>query len=142
MSSEEKKRGRGNPNFYKGMKSANPDGRPVGTTNTLKRSRLRTTENKLNALTPEALTVIEKSLRGEENDKDKVSTAKWIIQSVVTTNKAALAEEITINGLSKGKEEMEQAQSEDSAPRFTMDFVSDSEVPYDLNNLPDKGTLQ
>lgn len=140
---EKKKRGPGNPNFYKGMQSLNPAGRPVGAGKGLKRSRLRTIENKLLALNPESFAVIEKSLKSEDVDKEAVATAKWILQNTVVVNKAALAEEITINGLSaKGKEDMEEAQSEETGARFTMEFVPDEEVPYTLDNLPEKGTLQ
>ena len=141
---DKKKRGPGNPNFHKGMQSLNPAGRPVGSGKTgLKRSRLRTIESKLLALNPESFAVIEKSLKTEAVDKEAVATAKWILQNTVVVNKAALAEEITINGLSaKGKEDMEDAQSEESGARFTMEFISDEEVPYTLDNLPEKGTLQ
>lgn len=140
---EKKKRGPGNPNFHKGMQSLNPAGRPVGSKSPLKKSRLRSLENKLLALNPESITAIEKSLRGEAVDKEVVNTAKWIIQKTVDISKAALSEEITINGLSaKGKEDMEDAQSEESGARFTMEFISDEEVPYTLDNLPEKGTLQ
>ena len=140
---DKKKRGPGNPNFHKGMQSLNPAGRPVGTGKGLKRSRLRTIESKLLALNPESFAVIEKSLKTEAVDKEAVATAKWILQNTVVVNKAALAEEITINGLSaKGKEDMEDAQSEESGARFTMEFISDEEVPYTLDNLPEKGTLQ
>lgn len=140
---EKKKRGPGNPNFHKGMQSLNPAGRPVGTGKGIKRSRLRTIESKLLALNPESFAVIEKSLKTEAVDKEAVATAKWILQNTVVVNKAALAEEITINGLSaKGKEDMEDAQAEESGARFTMEFISDDEVPYTLDNLPEKGTLQ
>ena len=141
---EKKKRGPGNPNFHKGMQSLNPAGRPVGSGKTgLKRSRLRTIESKLLALNPDSFAVIEKSLKTEDVDKEAVQTAKWILQNTVVVNKAALAEEITINGLSaKGKEDMEDAQSEESGARFTMEFISDEEVPYTLDSLPEKGTLQ
>ena len=140
---EKKKRGPGNPNFHKGMQSLNPAGRPVGSGKGLKRSRLRGIESKLIALTPESLILVEKSVKGEDVDKDALKTAQWIVQKAVDVSKAALAEEITINGLSaKGKEEMEDAQSEETGARFTMEFISDEEVPCTLDNLPEKGTLQ
>lgn len=144
--SEEKKRGPGNPNFFKGMPSLNADGRPKGAHKPKKNSRLRATEIKLVKLSPKALENIEASVNGEVVDKDVLSTSKWVINTAVAVTNAAMAEEIKLNGLNAAdKKEMEEVQSEEeTGARFSLHMIEEEQesVPYDLNNLPTKGSLQ
>jgi hypothetical protein len=142
--SEEKKRGPGNPAFHKGMKSLNPEGRPVGAHKPHKRSRLRVTESKLMKLNAKALENIEKSVNGEEVDKEVLNTSKWVVDKTVMVSKAAMQEEIEINGLKAAdKKEMEDIQSEEeTGARFSLDLIEDEAVPYNLDNLPTEGSLQ
>lgn len=144
--SEEKKRGPGNPNFFKGMPSLNAEGRPKGAHKPHKRSRLRSTELKLMKLNAKALENIEASVNGEEIDKEVLTTSKWVVNTTVVVSKAAMQEEIEINGLkASDKKEMEEVQSEEeTGVRFSLHMIEEEQesVPYDLNNLPTKGSLQ
>lgn len=144
--SEEKKRGPGNPAFHKGMKSLNPGGRPVGAHKPHKRSRLRATESQLMKLNKKSLENIEASVNGEVVDKEVLATSKWVVTTTVAVSKAAMQEEIEINGLkASDKKEMEEVQSEEeTGARFSLSMLEedDVKVPYDLNNLPTEGSLQ
>lgn len=147
--SEEIKRGRGNPNFHKGMKSANPDGRPAGSGSQMKRSKLRAIESNLLKLTKKSMENIEKSVEGLPVDKEVLNTSKWVVATAMVANKAALAEEIQINGLSanSAKEEIQEIQSESSSTRFSLDMLDDEvseeiKVPYNFENLPTQRNLQ
>lgn len=144
MSEEKKKRGPGNPNFYKGMPSLNAEGRPKGAHKPHKRSRLRATEAKLMKLNTKALENIEASVEGKEVDKEVLVTSKWVVNTTVTVSKAAMQEEIEINGLKAAdKKEMEEVQSEEeTGARFSLHMLEEEAVPYDLDNLPTNGSLQ
>jgi len=146
MSEEKKKRGPGNPAFYKGMPSLNPNGRPEGTVPKQKRSRLRATEAKLMKLNTKALENIEASVEGREVDKEVLATSKWVVNTTVTVSKAAMQEEIEINGLKvNDKKEMEDVQSEEeTGARFSLSMIDEDapKVHYDLNNLPSSKSLQ
>lgn len=93
----------GNPNLKKGGASLNPAGRPPETPEQkaakLKKSKLRKTENELLKLNPAALENIRKSVAGEVVDKEVVNTSKWVVTTTVTVSKAAMSEEIELNGL-------------------------------------------
>lgn len=108
-----------NPAVHKGMTSLNPAGRPKETPEQkaakLKKSRLRKTEAELMKLNPDALENIAKSVRGETIDKEVVNTSKWVITTTVAVSKAALSEELELNGLKDRNAQlaMEEAQSED-----------------------------
>lgn len=66
----------------------------------LRKSQLRKTLAKLHELEPHALSLIEKSVKEEKDvDKDSLATGKWIITNLITLTKAAVQDEVEINGL-------------------------------------------
>lgn len=66
----------------------------------LRKSQLRKTLAKLHELEPYALKLIEKSVKEEKDvDKDSLATGKWIITNLITLTKAAVQDEVEINGL-------------------------------------------
>jgi hypothetical protein len=90
---------------FKQGSSGNLNGRPKGKV-AKPISRLRSTLNKLKQLEPDAIEVIEKSLLGksgvetkddgettEHVEKSQVDTAKWIITSIASLTRTAIAEE-------------------------------------------------
>lgn len=77
--------------WKKGSPSPNPGGRPKGSGKPI--SRLRSTLNKLKELEPDAIDVIGLSVKGKEVDKERLSTSKWVISSISSLTRAALAEE-------------------------------------------------
>lgn len=78
--------------WEKGGASPNPKGRPKGAGR--KVSSLRTIFNKLKKMDQEAIDTIQKSLsEGSSVDKDKVQTAKWVINTITVIHKACLQEE-------------------------------------------------
>lgn len=93
----------GNPALQKGGPSLNPAGRPKETPEQkaakLKMSKLRKTETALMKLNPAALENIRKSVEGEPVDKEVVNTSKWVVTTTVAVSKAAMVEEIELNGL-------------------------------------------
>ena len=109
----------GNPNLQKGGASLNPAGRPKETPEQkaakLKQSKLRKTEKALLTLNPAALENIRKSVEGEDIDKEVVNTSKWVVTTTVTVSKAAMVEEMELNGLKDkaGRDALTEAQAED-----------------------------
>ena len=65
----------------------------------LRKSALRKTLAKLHELEPHALSLIERSVKEQDVDKDSLATGKWIITNLVTLTKAAVQDEVEINGL-------------------------------------------
>lgn len=65
----------------------------------LRKSKLRKTLEKLHELEPHALSLIERSVREQDVDKDSLATGKWIITNLITLTKAAVQDEVEINGL-------------------------------------------
>lgn len=101
----------------------------------IRKSKLRKTEEALRALEPKSLENIEKSVNGDEIDKESLATSKWVIQNIVVIGKAATADEEALNGLrwkadslAKEEEEMEaeQEKEESTRPRFSTTMV----VPF------------
>lgn len=109
----------GNPNLQKGGASLNPSGRPKETPEQkaakLKTSKLRKTEAALVKLNPAALENIRKSVEGEEIDKEVIATSKWVVTTTVTVSKAAMTEEMELNGLKDkaGRDALTEAQADD-----------------------------
>lgn len=109
----------GNPNLTKGGASLNPAGRPKETPEQkaakLKQSKLRKTERALLNLNPAALENIRKSVEGEDIDKEVVATSKWVVTTTVTVSKAAMVEEMELNGLKDkaARDALTDAQAED-----------------------------
>lgn len=65
----------------------------------LRKSQLRKTLAKLHELEPHALSLIERSVKEQDVDKDSLATGKWIITNLITLTKAAVQDEVEINGL-------------------------------------------
>jgi hypothetical protein len=109
----------GNPNLQKGGASLNPAGRPKETPEQkaakLKQSKLRKTEKALLNLNPSALENIRKSVEGEDIDKEVVNTSKWVVTTTVTVSKAAMVEEMELNGLKDkaGRDALTEAQADE-----------------------------
>ncbi|MNI46227.1 hypothetical protein D3C76_1558870 [compost metagenome] len=71
-------------------------------------------------LNPDALDNIRRSVKGEDIDKEVVATSKWVVTTTVAVSKAAMSEEIELNGL-RDKAASEaltdaQADEEDYSP--------------------------
>lgn len=131
----------GNPNLQKGGASLNPAGRPKETPEQkaakLKQSKLRKTERALLNLNTAALENIRKSVEGEDVDKEVVNTSKWVVTTTVTVSKAAMAEEMELNGLKDkaGREALTEAQADD-------DDASDAIAEFSLHMLPTQAQLK
>ena len=126
MSEEKKSRG-----FQKGNSLGNRNGAPPGPR--MRRSKLRKTEEKLLALQDKALDNIEKSVNGEEVEKESLASSRWVINTLVTVSKSALAEEVTINNLKAAMKEVDEDQDiekdEEPVSRFSMVMLP---TPKDL----------
>lgn len=106
------------PKFEKGNQHGQRNGAPAG--KRIQKSKLRKLEDELLKMQPQALINIEKSINGEPVDSEQLGSSKWLINSVITVNKAASSEEIGYNKLRKefadaAKEEGEQSVDEISA---------------------------
>lgn len=95
--------------IQKGDKAHNPTGRPT-VPKGRSISRLRRTLNKLKQLEPDAIEVIEQSILGEDIDKARVDTAKWLIGTLATLTRTSIAEEQAKDAFKKEKmEDMAEA---------------------------------
>lgn len=82
----------------------NPKGRPEGTGRKI--SKMKRLSNRIEEMArTKALGIIQKSLDGEEVDKDQLSTAKWTVTTAQQLHKAVLQEEEMLRG---GKPEAEE----------------------------------
>ena len=131
----------GNPNLQKGGASLNPAGRPKETPEQkaakLKQSKLRKTEKELMKLNPAALENIRKSVEGEVVDKEVVNTSKWVVTTTVAVSKAAMVEEIELNGL-------KDKASSDALSDAQADGEDDGEplAEFSLHQLPTQSQLK
>lgn len=131
----------GNPNLQKGGASLNPAGRPKETPEQkaakLKQSKLRKTEKALLNLNPAALENIRKSVEGEDVDKEVVNTSKWVVTTTVTVSKAAMSEEMELNGLKDkaGRDALTEAQADDEG-------ASEPLAEFSLHILPTAAQLK
>lgn len=131
----------GNPNLKKGGTSLNPAGRPKQTPEQkaakLKESKLRKTEKTLIDLSKTALENIRKSVEGEDIDKEVVNTSKWVVTTAVAVSKAAMAEEIELNGLKDkaGRDALTEAQADD-------EDASDAQAEFSIQLLPTPAQLK
>ena len=74
--------------------SGNPEGRPPTKNGRSKPiSGLRRTLTKLKKLEGLSLQNIEKSIKGEEIDKESLATSKWLVNTLGTMHKSAVSEE-------------------------------------------------
>lgn len=113
-------RQRGNPAITKGGPALPGAGRPPGSTNKVKNSKLRKTLNKLREIEDKALENIAKNVRSEEVDKEVLASSKWVITTLVTVQKACVAEEEFKNKMNEDDEEPEKV--EPSKPKFSMEI--------------------
>lgn len=130
-----------NPNVQKGGASLNPAGRPKETPEQkaakLKQSKLRKTEKALINLNPAALENIRKSVEGEDIDKEVVNTSKWVVTTTVTVSKAAMVEEMELNGLKdrSARDALTEAQADE-------DDASEAIAEFSLDQLPTVAQLK
>jgi hypothetical protein len=114
---------------FKQGTSGNKAGRPKG----VSKSALRGILHKLKKMDQEAIDTIQKSLtEGSMVDKDKVQTAKWVVNTITLVHKAVLAEE------DKGSA---RTESPDAEPEDTTDpdYVDRSTVAQVFSiSMPDK----
>lgn len=96
----------------------------------VRKSELRKLLTKLSKLEDPALAIIEKSINGEDIPKDQLSSAKWIVERVVSTTSAAINEEQRRNTIKKSLEEnTEDTPEEDNSepptpkPKFQLFMV-------------------
>lgn len=110
--------------FKQGNKAAKNDTGVVK--RRMRRSPLRSTLKKLQALEPKAIQNIDKSINGEEIDKSMVDTSKWLIQQLQSLSRAATNEEAEINGLrlemTKANMAYDEDEQEEAVPqtRFSL----------------------
>lgn len=130
-----------NPNLQKGGASLNPAGRPKETPEQkaakLKQSKLRKTEKALLNLNAAALENIRKSVEGEDIDKEVVNTSKWVVTTTVTVSKAAMVEEMELNGLKDktARDALTEAQADE-------DDSSEPIAEFSLHQLPTAAQLK
>lgn len=130
--SEEKKKTVPHTAWRKGESSPNPAGRPKGTGKPV--SKLRRTLNKLYALEDKSLENIQKSVEGQEVDKESLSTSRWVVNTIVNVNRAALSEELAIHGIrQKDNELADEVEKEQEA--------EEPVVKFSLVQLPTKSDL-
>ena len=117
--SEEKKK-KGPPTMWeKGAPSPNPAGRPRKSGKPV--SSLRKTLSKLKSLETRSLENVEKSVNGEEVDKECLASSKWVCQQIVSVQKACVAEELAVHGIrSDNAEEVQEEKEEEPQVRFSL----------------------
>lgn len=80
----------------------------------INKSKLRQLADKLREREDIALDLIDKSLKNEQVNADSVASAKWIIQSLVSVEKAANADEISnFKARLEGKRDPEEQTPEE-----------------------------
>ena len=104
----------------------------------IKKSKLRELADKLREREDIALELIDKSLKNETVNSESVASAKWIINSIVSVEKAASSDEITnFKARAEGKrdtEEEEQSPEQIKAemkPRLSLVYVDPDEQEDD-----------
>jgi len=98
----------------------------------IKKSQLRELADKLRTREDIALALIDKSLKNEEVNADSVASAKWVINSIVSVEKAANADEISnFKARMEGKREPEEQTPEEIKselrPRLSLVFTPDED---------------
>lgn len=98
----------------------------------IKKSKLRELAEKLREREDIALQLIDKSLNDKEVSETSVASAKWVIQSLLSVEKAANSEEISnFKARAEGKrDEEEQTPAEISKelkPRLSLVYVDPDE---------------
>lgn len=116
--------------FEKGNSWGQRNGAPAG--KRIQKSKLRKLAEKLREREDIALAIVDRSLNEQEVGSETVSTAKWVLNSIVSIEKAAHQEEVGYTKLRKelaedAKEEGEQtpSQIESEMPkRLSLVYVS------------------
>ena len=107
-------------------------GRPPGAKNKI-RSPLRKTQREIEKFEVQALKNIERSVNGEEVDKEVLTTSKWVINTKITISRAATAEEQLEHGIRQTAEpDTEVQEEEDEQPK----------VKFSLHVLPTAKDLE
>lgn len=126
----------GNPNFKKGMKSPNPRGRPKGTGRPI--SPLRKTFNVSQKSEDLAQDIVAKVLKGDSVKKDQQDMAKWLLNFLVTANRAAQQDEAHRAALLRANENNEEENEEEdeeeeapSKPKLLLEIVNDYDFVYE-----------
>lgn len=99
-----------------------------------KRSELRKLLTKLRTLEDPALEIIEKSLKGVDVPKDQLTSAKWLVERVVSTTTAAVGEEQRKNAIKKSLED----NSEDTPEEDNGQKETEKPVRFSLHMIPGK----
>ena len=117
--------------WQKGQSSPNPAGRPRKTGKPV--SKLRSTAAKLRELEPQALENIQKSVEGQQVDKEVLASSKWVVTTMVSVMKSALDEELAVQKIRKENQELadevEDEQSEEPQVKFSLNMLP---TPQDL----------
>lgn len=109
-----------NPNPTNGFKPGQSAGRPKGSPNKVTNSALRKTLKKLRAIEDKALENIEKSVKGETISAEVLATSKWVVTSIVTVQKACVAEEQFKESLNDEDEDQTPVVEK---PKFSLNIV-------------------
>lgn len=107
-------------------KERNLGGRPTGSKG-IKKSKLRKVETKLLLLKDKALENIENSVNGNTVDKETLSNSRWVVNTLVTVSRAAIAEEKDFvdlkSGLNDGIEEPGFEEEQEKRPTFSQKMI-------------------
>ena len=100
----------------------------------IKKSKLRELADKLRTREDIALALIDKSLNNEAVNSESVASAKWVINSIVSVEKAASSDEITnFKARAEGKRDSEEEEQtpeqikSEMKPRLSLVFVEPDE---------------
>lgn len=100
----------------------------------IKKSKLRELADKLRTREDIALELIDKSLKNETVNSESVASAKWVINSIVSVEKAASADEITnFKARAEGKRDTDEEEQtpeqikQEMKPRLSLVFVEPNE---------------
>ena len=67
---------------------------------------------------------IENSVNGKEVDKEVLSSSKWVVQQVVSVQKACVAEELAVHGIrSDNAEDVQEEKEEEPVTRFSLQML-------------------
>lgn len=110
----------GNPALQKGAPALPGAGRPKGSTQKVKSSKLRKTLNKLREIEDKALQNIKDSVEGKEVDREVLATSKYVVSTIVVLNKAAVAEEQFKESLNDEEEDTTPVVEK---PKFSLNIV-------------------
>ena len=106
-------------------KEVNKGGRPVGSSTKI--SKLQRISTKLNNMANnEAIPMLEKSLAGQDVDKDSLATAKFVINAAKQYHQAIVAERDSLNkDKEKDKEddEVDPEDDENAPAKFSLKIV-------------------